>query len=70
MVIAAPATRIPGFVLGFGVLLIAAGVSIPLLGEERVDQMAEWWLRQSDPTLRVWGMLAAVLGVVVAWAGI
>ena len=70
LVIAAPATRLPAFVRGLGVVFIVAGVSIPLLGEARVDQMAQWWVRQSDGVLRAWGALAAVLGAVVAWAGL
>jgi hypothetical protein len=70
LVIAASATRMPGFVRAFGVLLIAAGVSIPLLGEQRVDRMAEWWLRQSDGMLRGWGLLAAILGTLVLWAAL
>jgi hypothetical protein len=69
LVVAAPATRLPAFVRGLGVLLIAAGVSIPLLGEARVDRMAAWWLRQTDGMLRAWGALAAILGAVVAWSG-
>lgn len=70
LIVAAPATRLPGFVQGLGALLIAAGVSIPLLGEERVNQMAAWWLRQSDQMLRTWGALAVVLGASLAWTGL
>lgn len=70
LVAAAPATRLPGLVLGLGALLIAAGVSIPLLGEGRVNQMAEWWIRQSDQMLRTWGALAVVLGASLAWTGL
>ncbi len=70
LVLAAPATRMSGFIRAVGVLLIAAGVSIPLLGEERVDRMAEWWLGQSDVMLRAWGEVAAVVGAVVALAGL
>ena len=55
LVVAASNTRMPGFITGLGVLLVAAGVSLPLLGEERVDWMASWWLRQSDMIVGVWG---------------
>jgi hypothetical protein len=70
LVIAASSTAFPGFVRALGVIFIVAGVSIPLLGEERVDRIAEWWLRQSDWMLRAWGVLASVLGALVAWAGL
>ena len=70
LVATAPATRLPTFVRGLGVVLIAAGASIPLLGEAHVDRMAAWWLRQTDGMLRAWGTLAAILGAVIAWAGL
>lgn len=70
LIIAAPATRMPGFVGAFGVLLVAAGVSIPLLGEARVDRMAQWWSRQPDWTLRAWGALAAFVGGALLWTGL
>ncbi|MCG6985380.1 MAG: hypothetical protein LJE61_09315 [Thiocapsa sp.] len=70
LVVAAPATKLPDFILLFGVLMLAAGTSIPFLGKARVDGMAEGWLRQSEAMLRAWGALAAVLGAVVAWAGL
>lgn len=68
LIIAAPATRLPDFILLFGVLLLAAGTSLPFLGKARVDRMAEWWLRLPNGLLRVWGALATALGGVVAWA--
>jgi ABC-type xylose transport system permease subunit len=58
----------PGFITGLGVLLIAAGITLPLLGEERVDRMASWWFRQSDMMVGVWGTVVAILGAVVIWA--
>ena len=68
LVIAASATRMPGFITGLGVLLIAAGITLPLLGEERVDRMASWWFHQSDMMVGVWGTVVAILGAVVIWA--
>jgi hypothetical protein len=68
LVIAAPTTKLPDFILLLGVLLLAAGTSLPFLGKERVDRMAEWWLRLPNGLLRLWGTLATALGGVVAWA--
>jgi hypothetical protein len=70
LVIAAPTTKPPDVILLLGVLLLAAGTSIPFLGKARVDRMAEWRLRQPNGLLRGWGTLAASLGAVVAWAGL
>lgn len=70
LVVAASSTAFPGFVRALGVIFIAAGVSIPFLGKERAFRIAEWWLRQPDEMLRGWGILAAVLGALLAWAGL
>jgi hypothetical protein len=70
LVVAASATRLPGLVRGLGMLLIIVGVSVPLLGEARVDRMAVWWLRQSDERLRGWGALTTILGAVLMWAAV
>lgn len=68
LVIAASHTRLPGFITGLGVLLVAAGITLPLLGEDRIDSMAAWWLRQSDMMVGIWGVVVAVLGALVIWA--
>ncbi|MGA7979697.1 MAG: hypothetical protein WCA32_05655 [Chromatiaceae bacterium] len=70
LVIAAPVTRLPGFVLGLGVLLVLAGGSIPLLGEARVHRMVEWWRRQPDWMLRAWGTVGVLIGAILASAGL
>jgi hypothetical protein len=70
LVAAAPATRLPGFVLGFGALLMLAGASVPFLGDTRVRAMADWWGAQSDSALRTWGALAGLAGVILIWTGV
>ena len=68
LVFGATDTRIPGFILGLGILLVVAGVALPFLPEDKVDRMGAWWLSQTDVLLRGLGVLAAVLGAVVIWA--
>jgi hypothetical protein len=70
LIAAAPATRLPGFVLGLGVLLMLAGASVPFLGEARIRAMADWWGAQSDSALRTWGALAGLVGAVLIWTGV
>jgi hypothetical protein len=70
LVVAAPATRLPGFVLGLGVLLMLAGASGPFLGEARVHAMADWWRAQSGSALRTWGALVGLFGAILIWAAV
>jgi hypothetical protein len=70
LLIAAPVTRWPIFIYIVGIVFILAGVSIPLIGKEKIESLANWWLEQSDMVLRVWGGIAAVLGLAMMWVGI
>ena len=45
-----------------------AGVSLPILGIQRVLRMTEWWGQQPDGTLRGWALLAVLLGALLMWA--
>ncbi len=67
--IAAPSTRWPIFIHILGIVFILAGVSIPLLGTEKIERLANWWMERSDAILRVWAAIAAVLGIAILWAG-
>ena len=67
--IAAPSTRSPIFMYILGIVFILAGVSIPLLGTEKIERLANWWMERSDTILRVWAAIATVLGIAILWAG-
>jgi hypothetical protein len=68
--IAAPGTRSPLFMYILGILFILAGVSIPLLGKEKIEGLANWWLGRPDIILRIWAVLAAILGLAIIWVSI
>ncbi len=68
-IIAVPDTRAPTFILVLGIIFIIAGVAIPLSGTERIEQMAEWWLKRSDAILRLWAIVSVILGSAILWCG-
>lgn len=69
-ILAAPETRLPLFIQVLGVLFVLAGVAILLLGTERIDRMAEWWLARRDNVLRMGALLAVALGGVIVWCAL
>lgn len=68
--LAAGQSNSPIFVTVVGVVMILAGVLIPVLGKTRVRAFAEWWLKRGDGMLRIWGVLALLFGIVLARAGL
>ena len=68
LVMASSDTRLPVFVWAFGLLLIVAGVSLPLLGIQRVMRMSEWWKAKPDRALRGWALLTLLLGALLLWS--
>jgi len=68
-VLAAPSTRLPGFVWALGLLLIVSGISLPIIGFERLRKWTDWWLEKPDREYRVWSLLGILLGALLVWAG-
>ena len=62
-------TRFPTFILSFGVLLIVAGISKPLVGLERIARLISWSANRSNGFLRLWAIVALLLGAALIWAG-
>lgn len=58
------------FISIVGVFLILAGLLIPVLGRTRTRAVAEWWLKKSDGILRLWGLMALLLGAALIGAGV
>ena len=61
-------TRLPTFVLGFGVLVLIAGIAIPFIGFDRIERLVDFWIRRSNTVLRVWSVAVIGLGGVLVWA--
>jgi len=70
MIAAAPAARLPRFVLVVGILTLLSGLLSPLLGHDRLLRMAEWWARRPDRLVRLWGLVALALGILMVYAAV
>jgi uncharacterized membrane protein len=62
-------TQAPEPVMALGLLVVIAGVLLPVLGEARVEAMAQWWLKRSDRWMQGWGVAVILIGGFLAWAG-
>lgn len=62
--------RLPRFVLAIGIIALAAGIVIALLGAGRVDLMVQWMSGQSSTSIRLLYMATTVFGVLLAYSGV
>ena len=68
--LAANETRFPLFVTVMGVISLLSGLAIPIAGVERVKRFAKWGIERSDTVLRLWVLVASVVGFMLVWAGL
>ena len=69
LLIAASETRAPAFVFVVGVLFIAAGASLPLIGSARLERLSNWWLERPDVLFRLWALATVAFGAALVWCG-
>ena len=66
---AADMTRTPTVIKVMGVLIIVAGVMIPIIGPKKLALFIQLMLARKDSTLRLFGIAAGALGAFFIWTG-
>jgi len=56
--------------LFLGIAIIFLGMTIPFTSDETLDQMAQWWLMQSNWMLRLYALIFAPIWLFFALASI
>ena len=67
MIVAAEA-RLPVVARGLGLLTIAGGLIIPVLGVQRIRALAERRIAASDLSQRLFGAMAGAFGALMIYA--
>lgn len=67
---AASSTRFPWAIGALGVLSLAAAVSLPLLGYERLRKFVDWWMARPQGFVRGWSLTACAFGAFLVWAAL
>lgn len=70
LVLAASSTKVPVLFIVLGVLLILAGLALPVLGIDRVRSIAVWAMDRPTGVLRVCAAAVFGLAALLVWAGI
>lgn len=65
---AAPVSRFPDTFRILGLLVVAAALLIPFLGQDRISHLLNWTARQSSLALRLWFTVGIVFGLFAIYA--
>ena len=61
-------SRLPKTLRVFGFIATIAGLTTPLVGVDRARAILYWWLTQGPLVMRLWAVLAVVVGGVIVYA--
>ena len=67
---AAPLSRTPEIFEGLGGLVVLSGVVLPLFGYTRFQAFIKWWSELPPGVMRVWCLVAILLGGFVFWSAV
>jgi len=70
LVLASPESRSPAYLWYFGVVVIFAGLALPLMGLERFRGLVRWAVELDVSLLRASGFVAVALGLSFVWAAL
>ncbi len=70
IIAAAPFTGFPNMMLFLGIVIIFLAMTMPFFSEQSLDQMAQWWLLQSNWMLRLYALIFAPIWLFFAFASL
>ncbi len=70
IIAAAPFTGFPNMMLFLGIAIIFLAMTMPFFSEASLDQMAQWWLLQSNWMLRLYALIFAPIWLFFIFASL
>ncbi|MFA5119450.1 MAG: hypothetical protein WC695_11495 [Candidatus Omnitrophota bacterium] len=64
----APAARAPQLLSGLGVLALAGGLLIFIVGIKKIKAILDWWDKKPESFLRLLSLFVIVFGVLIIYA--
>lgn len=70
IIAAAPFTGFPNMMLFLGIAIIFLAMTLPFFSANSLDQMAQWWLLQSNWMLRLYALIFAFIWLFFIFASL
>lgn len=66
----APASGAPMLMILVGIAIIFVAFTTPFMSDEKLTELAEWWLSLSTLTLKFWGLSWMIIWLFVAYVAL
>ena len=66
--LAAAQCRWSGFIIAFGIFMLARGIFVLVVGQKKVLSVLDWWAKRPEAFLRGYALFAIALGVLLIYA--
>ncbi len=63
----AKATRYPAVTTATGIILLSAGILIPIIGSNLIERWADYWLAKSNLLIRFFALVMICIGAFFIW---
>ena len=60
---------IPWVIITFGIIILAAGISMFAIKIDTLKKFLDWWQQRSPTTMRIIAAVALLIGAVILYAG-
>ena len=67
VIAAAPASGAPMLMILVGIAIIFLAFTTPFMSNEKLAELAQWWLSLSPLTLKLWGLTWMIIWLLIAY---
>jgi hypothetical protein len=64
----APGCMVPGVIYTLGILMIIGGITIFVIGREKVLKMLEWWENKPVSLIRILALVPMLIGALIIYS--
>ncbi len=61
-------TRYPHFIFWLGIVTLLSGITLPIIGQERIKKIINWWLDKPTIVQILWALIAFIFGLFIIYS--
>lgn len=61
-------TRYPHFIFWLGIVTLLSGITLPIVGKERIKKIINWWLDKAIFVQIIWAFATLIFGLFIIYS--